>query len=581
MKTARFLFVVLSLFLMNSAHATNYYVAYDPACIERYEYAYAETRKGNEIVVYVLKISETERLFLSVGVETTAPIQPYAPGSLLDCNTLRNSQLTRDWFNTVNSKVHQVYIVSSIGANQYRIAQVGTVYYYRTDGREIVANTNNFRFHYTPGNAVLSQGDLSNNDVRGSVYYLKDQPYGNCPGYMFRQTNPSTPNRYLDIYVVPSVGIIEESSSLVNTSFKLRTVNGVDATAYLSQICQGSPAPTTKSNGTNFNNIPNSYNMSSSPNELIARGVPDKALQTHTVAKGETLYKISRQYALSVDQLKTWNRLSSDELRVGTVLYLSPTNGTSSSMTNYNPPVNTNIPNQYSFSSTSLQAWLTTSGTHTVAQGETVSELARQYGYSEERFRYMNNLNAYDNIRPGQLLKTTDCPPPHRVTSDPVQPPYTPNNGTAVPNYNNGYYNNNGNNNQGYNLVAPTYNYNTPAIPTPSSYDYTSTPASIATASQTMDMAPNAPQFTSKGIQEDPFGSYRSEPNYYPAQPSSYEYRNGVSRAEAPRQFHTVRMGETIESIAANYGLTSSYLRNLNNLDRNEGVLNGQQLIIK
>lgn len=573
MKTSGLLFLVLSLFLMTKAQATNYYVAYDPACLQRYEYAYAETRKGNEIVVYVLKISETERLYLSVGVESTFPIQPYSPSNLLNCNDLKNPQLTRDWFNTVNSKVHQVFIVSSIGANQYRIAQVGTVYYYRTDGREIVANTNNFRFHYTPGNAVQSQGDLSSNDVRGSVYYIRDQPYGNCPGYVFRQTNPSTPNRYLDIYVVPSVGIIEETSSLVNTSFKLRTINGVDATAYLSQICQGSPAPIT-SNNSNYPGV----------NELTSRGVPEKALQTHTVAKGETLYKISRQHALSVDQIKTWNRLSSDELRVGTVLYLSPTNAASATAIstgtlNDNSPKNT--PTQYSTSYTNLQAWLTTSGTHTVAQGETVAELARQFGYSEERFRYMNNLNPYDNIRPGQILKTTDCPPPHRIISDPVQPQYNPNynNGSAVPNYNNGNNNNNGNNDQGYNAPNPSYNYSLPTTTTPSSYDY-NTPSTPA-PKKSIELNPNVPQFTSKGVQEDPYGVYQSEPNYYPAQPSSYEYRNGVSRAEAPRQLHTVRQGETIDSIAAYYGLTTSYLRNLNNLDRNEGVLAGQQLFIK
>jgi LysM repeat protein len=578
MKTPNLLLLLFIFFLATNIDAANYYLAFDPSCVERYEYAYAETRKGNEIVVYVLKVSETEKLFLSVGVESSAPIQPYSPGNLLDCNTLRTSQITRDWYNTVNSKIHQVFIVSPLTATQYRVAQVATVYYYRTDGREIIANTNNFRFHYTPGNVVQSQGDLSSNDVRGSVYYLKDQPYGVCPGYLFRQTNPSTPNRYLDIYVVPSVGIIEETSSLVNTSFKLRTVNGIDATTYLSQLCQGSPTPPAK---TTSSYLPNSSNQ----NEFTSRGAPQSALQTHTVAKGETLYKLSRQFSVTVDQIKTWNGLKSDELRVGTVLYLSPTDGNLVQPSYQNSP---NVPNQQipgSYSTinppVTTQSWLTTSGTHTVSPGESLADLARQYGYSEERFRFMNGLNAYDNIRPGQLLKTTDCPPPHRNT-DPA-PTYNPNNGNngtvpSPPGYNNNNYE--GNNNQGYNSPAPSYNSPNPYSSAPSStYPYTAAPNTPVVETT---VPPINPQFTSKGILEDPYGAYRpTEPSYYPAQPSSYEYRSGASRADAPKTMHLVKYGETLESIAASYGYTSSYLRNLNGLDKNEGILAGQQLIIK
>ncbi|MDX1638768.1 MAG: LysM peptidoglycan-binding domain-containing protein [Balneolaceae bacterium] len=38
---------------------------------------------------------------------------------------------------------------------------------------------------------------------------------------------------------------------------------------------------------------------------------------THTVKAGETLFSISKQYDVSVDKLREWNNLSSDQLRVG------------------------------------------------------------------------------------------------------------------------------------------------------------------------------------------------------------------------------------------------------------------------
>jgi len=41
---------------------------------------------------------------------------------------------------------------------------------------------------------------------------------------------------------------------------------------------------------------------------------------THTVAKGESLYRISHNYNVSVDQLKEWNKLSDNNIKLGQVL---------------------------------------------------------------------------------------------------------------------------------------------------------------------------------------------------------------------------------------------------------------------
>lgn len=44
---------------------------------------------------------------------------------------------------------------------------------------------------------------------------------------------------------------------------------------------------------------------------------------THTVATKETLFSIARQYGVTVQQLREWNGLTSDEVKVGQVLFLS------------------------------------------------------------------------------------------------------------------------------------------------------------------------------------------------------------------------------------------------------------------
>ena len=44
---------------------------------------------------------------------------------------------------------------------------------------------------------------------------------------------------------------------------------------------------------------------------------------THVVAKGETLYSISKKFNVSVDQLKAWNNLSDESAKIGTLLIVN------------------------------------------------------------------------------------------------------------------------------------------------------------------------------------------------------------------------------------------------------------------
>lgn len=55
---------------------------------------------------------------------------------------------------------------------------------------------------------------------------------------------------------------------------------------------------------------------------------PRTAKVTHTVAAKETMYSITRQYGITVEQLREWNGLQNDELKVGQTLFVSqPVNG--------------------------------------------------------------------------------------------------------------------------------------------------------------------------------------------------------------------------------------------------------------
>lgn len=100
---------------------------------------------------------------------------------------------------------------------------------------------------------------------------------------------------------------------------------------------------------------------------------------SHTVEKGETVYNISKRSGVSMDNIRKWNNLKNDTLRVGQTLKL----------TDPTPKRNTTP---------------ITSSTHAVEKGETVYNIATRSGVSIQNLRKWNNLKN-DTLRVGQILK--------------------------------------------------------------------------------------------------------------------------------------------------------------------------------
>jgi LysM repeat protein len=180
--------------------------------------------------------------------------------------------------------------------------------------------------------------------------------------------------------------------------------------------------------------IPSEYNMpsvsltskgASSEVKVIKPKVTKKvetvkaAAGTHIVAAGETLYSIARQNSLTVEQLKLWNNLTTDNLALGATLkMIAPpaTSLTPKALPSIKKTVAVVAPKSYEettvkFTSKGgdVKVAVDKAMHHTVAPGETISGLATKFGYTEQRFRTMNNLTTSDLLKVGQMLKVTDC----------------------------------------------------------------------------------------------------------------------------------------------------------------------------
>ncbi len=120
------------------------------------------------------------------------------------------------------------------------------------------------------------------------------------------------------------------------------------------------------------------------------------AQSTHTIKSGDTYYSLSRQYGVSVAQLREANPgIDPAALRIGQTLKIPVTTPPPAPAA---PP-----PARPEF--------------HTVVRGETLSAIARKYSMTITELRSLNNLSS-DIIRVGQRLRLRGkaAPPPPQYT---------------------------------------------------------------------------------------------------------------------------------------------------------------------
>lgn len=108
----------------------------------------------------------------------------------------------------------------------------------------------------------------------------------------------------------------------------------------------------------------------------------------HTVVRGDTVYNIAKRYGISQDNLRAWNGLNGNEIGVGQRLRVKPQGykgGASSNAAAYQPVASG-------------------AGTHRVVAGDTVYNISKRYGISQEQLRSLNGLSGND-IKIGQVLR--------------------------------------------------------------------------------------------------------------------------------------------------------------------------------
>lgn len=128
-------------------------------------------------------------------------------------------------------------------------------------------------------------------------------------------------------------------------------------------------------------------------------GVPQPVMAStkHKVNKGETLSAISRQYGVSIEDIKKWNGLESNSLQLGQVLRIDQAvekASESAQMGQEKPAKQDN------------KKVVAKSSTYTVRPGDTLWSISQKFdGVTIADLQRANNLKKNSKLKPGQKLK--------------------------------------------------------------------------------------------------------------------------------------------------------------------------------
>ena len=134
----------------------------------------------------------------------------------------------------------------------------------------------------------------------------------------------------------------------------------------------------------------------------------------HQVAPGDTLYNIAKRYGVSQDNIRAWNNMPDDTVKLGTSLRVKPTSASGASYGNTS----------------------SATGSYRVVSGDTLYSIAQRHGMTVSQLRAVNNLQD-ENLRVGQTLRVTGAavastpavqptPVVTTTTTTSVTPPPTP-----------------------------------------------------------------------------------------------------------------------------------------------------------
>lgn len=194
------------------------------------------------------------------------------------------------------------------------------------------------------------------------------------------------------------VGISKEELEVLNPSYKLKVIPYVKGKDYSLRLPRDVMGKFVSNEDAIYAHVEKELKSKESPLPALVKAAEQNRIR-YRVRSGDFLGKIAERYGVRVSQIKNWNGLRSNNLRIGQRLTIYP-RGTK----------NVAKASKKSTSKPSNKAVSSTNGkVHVVRSGDSLWTISKKYdGITIEKLRKWNGISG-NNLKLGTKLKLCDC----------------------------------------------------------------------------------------------------------------------------------------------------------------------------
>lgn len=190
------------------------------------------------------------------------------------------------------------------------------------------------------------------------------------------------------------VGISKEELKVLNPSYKLDAIPYVKGEQYSLRLPVDLMGKFVANETAIYAHVENELKSKESPLPQLVEQAQNNRIR-YKVRSGDYLGKIAERYGVGVSQIKNWNGLRSNNLRIGQRLTIFPRKSVGAQVKPKNTPSRTAITGN--------------TKVHEVRSGDSLWTISRKYpGVSIENLRKWNGISG-NNLKPGTKLKLCDC----------------------------------------------------------------------------------------------------------------------------------------------------------------------------
>ena len=273
---------------------------------QKMEFAYSNTKAGNEYVKYLFKVSNDETIIFDIAVESDAEIQLEKPKNAIVCNPSTWNNLDAATKESIISGNQSVHLVLPIGLNQFRITPVYAVEWIKTQGNKCEFRSTDMEFILDIDREIILS--TSNNLIQK----LSEEKVGQCKIFTLRKNSKIQTTLYKDVTWTSNLGVIKETFSENQGEYTLLRIQGISVTEYLNKQCEQNLAINQKEDTQDF---------------LRTKGSEEKSYngKTHVVQQGETFFGIAKIYQILPGELIDFNpTIDPNKMNIGFIINIPP-----------------------------------------------------------------------------------------------------------------------------------------------------------------------------------------------------------------------------------------------------------------